>query len=86
MSGRNWERNQANDLKDHFGRELVVGQLVCKPTISGRSAIPEIRRVILIKEGKVYLDGNHKLTPINYSGRLVILANPNAETFTPTEL
>ena len=75
MPGDNWKRNQANDLKDHFERDIVVGQTVCKPTMSGRSAIPEIRTVIKIENGKVYLD-SPKPVALNYSGRIVILAQP----------
>jgi hypothetical protein len=79
MAGRNWERNQANDTRDHFDREIKVGQTVCKPSLSGRSAIPEIRVVEEVVDGKVYLSGNAKRVPLNYSGRIVILAEPGEE-------
>lgn len=84
MPGRDWERNQANDTRDHFDRQIEVGQLVCKPSMSGRSAIPEIRRVKMIQDGKVYLEGNARDVPLNYSGRIVILAQPGEE-YPPVE-
>jgi hypothetical protein len=74
MAITNWNRNQSNDLRDHFGRPLQIGQTVVKPTMSGRSAVPEIRTVAQFKNGKVYLDDSK--VPINYSGRLVILEAP----------
>jgi hypothetical protein len=81
MPGQNWSRNQANDLKDHFDRPLIVGQTVCKPSMSGRSAVPEIRTVTRIENGKVYLDGA-KSVALNYTGRIVILAQPG-EVYPP---
>ena len=73
--GRNWDRNQANDGCDHFKREIKVGHVVVKPAMSGRSAIPEVRRVKRITDGKIYLDESK--VPINYSGRLVIIPDPD---------
>jgi hypothetical protein len=71
MVGRNWQRNQANDGRDHFERIIEVGMTVVKPAMSGRSAIPEIRKVTSIKNGKIYLDESR--VAINYSGRLVVI-------------
>lgn len=76
MAQTNWKRNQTNDLHDHLGKELKVGQLVAKPTVVGRSAILELRRVKNIKKGRVYLDPGHNYgydQPLKYSGRVLIV-------------
>lgn len=66
------DRVMVNDGKDLFGKELKVGQTVAKSTSIGRSSTIEIRKVVKVDDGKVYLDG-HKLTALQYSGRVLII-------------
>ena len=77
-----WGRAQADDLHDYFNRPIVIGQTVIKPTMSGRSAVPETRTVVEIRKNRVYLNTYEggRITPVHYSGRLIIVAQPG-ETF-----
>lgn len=59
-------------MKDMFGVEIEVGDIVLKPTTYGRSPIIEKRIVTLIVGDKIYLD-NSKVT-IVYPERLVVYA------------
>lgn len=71
-----WHRHKVDDLlqtgatvRDVFGRELMVGDVVVKAGLLGRSAHLETGCVRQIKNGKVYI----AKTPMNYSDRVCII-------------
>lgn len=69
------DRNWTNDARDFFNQPLEVGMKVLRASMSGRSPCFEVREVVDIKDGKVYINkeyGEGKVA-IQYSGRLMIL-------------
>lgn len=68
-------RNWLNDGRDFFDQPIQVGDKVLRASMSGRSPMFEVREVVELKDGKVYINkeyGEGKVA-IHYSGRLMVL-------------
>lgn len=62
-------------IKDKLGREFAVGQWVVRAT--GKNYYPlEIRSVLRVENGKVYLNSAFP-KPLNNPGEVVIIADSN---------
>jgi hypothetical protein len=57
-------------MKDKFGVEIKVGDVVLKPSMWGRSPFIDERIVREIRDGKLYLDDSK--VAIRYPERLVV--------------